>query len=53
MKDEPDSLIDVASNPRVQITIVENVTTRIDIARKNLIVTTTKNHPRSIRQNKI
>jgi hypothetical protein len=52
-KDEPDSLVDVASGLRVRITIVEDVAAGIDIARKNLLATTNKNRPRSIRQSKI
>jgi hypothetical protein len=46
---EPDILVDVASRPRVRVTIVEDVAAEIYIARKNLLATTNKNHPRSIR----
>jgi hypothetical protein len=47
-EDEPDSLVDIASEPRVRITFDKDVAARIDIARKNLLTTTNENHPRSI-----
>jgi hypothetical protein len=53
MKGEPNSLIDVAGEPRVQINIIEDVTVGVDIVRINLLMATNKNHPRSIRQSKI
>jgi hypothetical protein len=46
MEDELDSLFDIASEPRVRIIIVEDVAAGIDIARKNLLMTTNENHPR-------
>jgi hypothetical protein len=52
-EDEPDKLIDVAGESRVRITAVEDVAARIDIAMKNLLTTTNKNLPKSIRQSKI
>jgi hypothetical protein len=52
-EDEPNSLVNVAGEPRVRFTIVEEVAVRIDIVRTNLLVTTNINHPRLIRRNKI
>jgi hypothetical protein len=52
-EDKPDNLVDVASEPRVRITIGKDVAAGIDIARKNLLMTTNENHPRSIWQSKI
>jgi hypothetical protein len=46
-------LVDVASETRVRITIVEDVLAEIDIAMRNLLMTTNENHPRSIHQSKI
>jgi hypothetical protein len=53
MEDKPNSLIDVAGEPRVRINVIEDVAVGVDIARINLLVATNKNHPRSIRQSKI
>jgi hypothetical protein len=51
-EDEPNSLVNVTSG-RERITIAEDVAAGIDIERKNLLATTNKNYPRSIRQSKI
>jgi hypothetical protein len=42
MKDDPNSRINVAREPRVRINIIENVAVGVDIARINLLVATNK-----------
>jgi hypothetical protein len=48
-KDDPDNLVDNVGERRVCITMVEDGAAGMDIARTNLLATTKKNHPRSIR----
>jgi hypothetical protein len=50
---QPNSPIDVVGEPRVRITIAEDVAVRTNIARTNILAATMTRDPRSIRQSKI
>jgi hypothetical protein len=50
---QPNSLVNIVGEPRVWITIAENIVIETNIARTNILAATIRKYPRSIRQSKI
>jgi hypothetical protein len=48
-EDELNSLAHVVVELTIRITIVQDISAGMDIARTNLLMTTIRNHPKSIR----
>jgi hypothetical protein len=52
-EEKPNNLVNVAGEPKVQITIVKDVAAGINIARITLLVATRRKNPKLIWQSKI